>query len=58
MDSNYPGQTGVFEKQANLDFPGWLPETKYQVFTPVLRCWPGPLHRVGRRDGFPLGDGI
>ena len=34
MDSNYPGQTGVFEKQEHVAFPGWLPDTKYQVFTP------------------------
>lgn len=34
MDSNYPGQTGVFEKQAHTGFPGWLPGTKYQLFTP------------------------
>jgi hypothetical protein len=24
----------VFEKQDDIAFPGWLPETKYQVFTP------------------------
>ena len=34
MDSNYPGQTGVFEKQDHVAFPGWMPATKYQVFTP------------------------
>src|SRR5262245_347251 len=31
MDSNYPGQTGPFEKQDNQGFPGWLPPSKYQV---------------------------
>ena len=35
MDSNYPGQTGVFEKQDHVGFPGWMPMTKYQVMTPV-----------------------
>lgn len=34
MDSNYPGQTGAFEKQDHVAFPGWLPESKYQVITP------------------------
>lgn len=29
MDSNYPGQTGVFEKLDNIAFPGWLPPAKY-----------------------------
>jgi hypothetical protein len=29
MDSNYPGQTGVFEKSGNLGFPGWMPAGKY-----------------------------
>ncbi len=31
MDSNMPGQTGVFEKQAHIAFPGWLPTSKYAV---------------------------
>lgn len=35
MDSNYPGQTGVFEKQDHVGFPGWLPGTKYQVIEPT-----------------------
>ncbi|RLT37853.1 MAG: hypothetical protein DWI57_13080 [Chloroflexi bacterium] len=29
MDSNYPGQTGVFEKLDDVGFPGWLPAVKY-----------------------------
>lgn len=29
MDSNYPGQTGVFEKQSHTGFPGWMPPGKY-----------------------------
>ncbi|MFQ5857766.1 MAG: hypothetical protein ACE5LU_19345, partial [Anaerolineae bacterium] len=35
MDSNMPGQTGVFEKQSHAGFPGWLPATKYQTFKPA-----------------------
>ncbi|HEY3412497.1 MAG TPA: hypothetical protein VGM51_05470 [Armatimonadota bacterium] len=34
MDANYPGQTGVFEKQDSIAFPGWMPAAKYQVFNP------------------------
>ena len=33
MDSNYPGQTGVFEKSGNLGFPGWMPAAKYVEIT-------------------------
>lgn len=29
MDSNMPGQTGVFEKQSGQGFPGWMPGSKY-----------------------------
>ena len=29
LDSNYPGQTGVFEKQSTVAFPGWMPAAKY-----------------------------
>ena len=35
LDSNYPGQTGVFEKQDDIAFPGWLPTSKYQEFDPA-----------------------
>jgi len=35
MDSNYPGQTGVFEKQDHVAFPGWMPGWKYQVTEPA-----------------------
>ncbi|HKZ53878.1 MAG TPA: DUF11 domain-containing protein [Anaerolineales bacterium] len=35
LDSNYPGQTGVFEKQEHVAFPGWLPTGKYQIFDPA-----------------------
>jgi hypothetical protein len=29
MDSNYPGQTGAFEKLSSQGFPGWLPPSQY-----------------------------
>ena len=32
MDANYPGQTGVFEKQTSTDF-GWMPDVKYKSIT-------------------------
>ncbi len=34
MDANYPGQTGVFEKQTGVDF-GWMPDAKYRVLAPA-----------------------
>jgi hypothetical protein len=35
MDSNYPGQTGVFSKQAHGGFPGWMPPNKYVEVSPA-----------------------
>lgn len=35
MDSNYPGQTGVFEKLEGMAFPGWLPASKYVEISPA-----------------------
>ncbi len=35
MDGNYPGQTGVFEKQTSIAF-GWLPDSKYAIVTPPM----------------------
>ncbi|HEV3317554.1 MAG TPA: hypothetical protein VG488_11310 [Candidatus Angelobacter sp.] len=35
MDANYPGQTGVFEKQSSTAF-GWMPDSKYFVVTPAM----------------------
>jgi len=29
LDNNLPGQTGVFEKQSTVAFPGWMPASKY-----------------------------
>jgi len=34
MDSEYPAQSGVFNKQANIAYPGWLPASKYQIVKP------------------------
>jgi hypothetical protein len=34
MDRSYPGQTGVFEKQSDQGFPGWMPPSKYFNFVP------------------------
>jgi hypothetical protein len=34
MDAEYPAQTGVFERQANTGFPGWLPPSKYKAVNP------------------------
>jgi len=47
LDSNYPGQSGVYEKQDDVAFPGWLPVTKYQTFTPVCSVGPSPCTGVG-----------
>lgn len=47
MDSNYPGQTGVFEKQAHMGYPGWMPEAKYQTFTPSCDVGPEPCTGLG-----------
>jgi hypothetical protein len=47
LDSNYPGQSGVYEKQDDVAFPGWLPVTKYQTFTPVCSVGPSPCVGVG-----------
>ena len=36
MDGEYPAQTGVFERQETMGFPGWLPAGKYlQVHPPT-----------------------
>ena len=35
MDANYPGQTGVFEKQSTTAF-GWLDDSKYAIVTPAV----------------------
>jgi hypothetical protein len=35
MDRLYPGQSGMFEKQSNTGFPGWMPPNRYKVLCPV-----------------------
>jgi hypothetical protein len=34
MDGLYPGQSGIFEKQATMGFPDWIPTGKYKLVTP------------------------
>ncbi len=33
MDGLYPGQSGMFEKQENIAFPGWMPPAQYKLIT-------------------------
>ncbi len=47
MDSNYPGQTGVFEKQEDMAYPGWMPASKYQTMTPTCDVGPTPCTGLG-----------
>jgi hypothetical protein len=35
MDAEYPGQTGVFEKQSTIAF-GWMPDSKYFIVTRAM----------------------
>ncbi len=34
MDAEYPAQSGVFNKQANTAYPGWMPTGKYKLVSP------------------------
>ena len=43
MDANYPGQTGVFEKQTSIAF-GWMPDGKYKIVTPATGGAQVPLY--------------
>jgi hypothetical protein len=52
MDSNYPGQTGVFEKQDHSAYPGWMPENKYQTFTPSCDVGPASCSGLGGGSAF------
>ena len=47
MDANYPGQTGVFEKQDDQAYPGWLPPAKYETVTPSCDVGPDPCTGLG-----------
>ena len=46
MDGEYPAQTGVFERESNMGFPGWLPAGKYAI-----------VKSPGSRENHPLGGG-
>jgi hypothetical protein len=34
MDAEYPAQSGMFNKQSNMAYPGWMPAGKYKVIMP------------------------
>jgi len=34
MDAEYPAQSGMFNKQANMAYPGWMPVGKYKAVSP------------------------
>ena len=34
MDAEYPGQSGMFNKQSNMAFTGWMPVSKYKTVSP------------------------
>jgi hypothetical protein len=34
MDAEYPAQSGMFNKQANMAYPGWMPAGKYKTVSP------------------------
>lgn len=34
MDREYPAQSGMFFKQSNMAFPGWMPTSKYKIVSP------------------------
>jgi hypothetical protein len=36
MDAEYPSQSGMFNKQANMAYPGWMPPGKYKAVSPPL----------------------
>jgi hypothetical protein len=36
MDTEYPAQSGVFEKESNMQYPGWLPPSKYKIISPPI----------------------
>ena len=48
MDRSYPGQTGVFEKQSDQGFPGWMPGGHYFNTVPnPAPPWAPPGAAVG-----------
>jgi hypothetical protein len=34
MDAEYPAQSGMFNKQGNMAYPGWMPAGKYKTISP------------------------
>ena len=34
MDAEYPAQSGMFNKQSNMAYPGWMPPGKYKTVSP------------------------
>jgi len=54
MDGEYPAQTGVFERQQNMGFPGWLPASKYvEVHPPAgtsTTVWTAETDPSGQPD--------
>jgi hypothetical protein len=34
MDAEYPAQSGMFNKQSNMAYPGWMPTGKYKTVSP------------------------
>jgi hypothetical protein len=34
MDAEYPAQSGMFNKQGNTAYPGWMPAGKYKIVSP------------------------
>ena len=43
MDTEYPAQSGVFNKEGNMAYPGWLPPGKYKIVSPPLGASVGLL---------------
>lgn len=54
MDGELPAQTGVFEKEADRAFPGWLPPAKYVDVSPpagaAASIWAEELNPIGEPD--------
>ena len=43
MDGEYPAQSGMFFKQSNMAFPGWMPASKYKTVNPPVGASVGLL---------------
>jgi hypothetical protein len=51
MDGEYPAQTGVFEKEADKAYPGWLPPGKYINVSPPI----GTASTIWAQENDPTG---